>query len=257
MKSILLILAFFALSTSSFAEEITYMNGDEQLKGYVAYDKSEDRKLPAVLIVHEWWGHNEYVRQRADMLAKEGFFALAIDMYGDGRTASHPSKAGEFSSSVTSNAPLMTARFRAALEHLKTYDQVNTDKIAAIGYCFGGAVVLNMARSGEELTSVASYHGALDSIVEPKKGDVTSKIYVFHGGDDSLIPEKKVKAFKDQMDSVEADYKFITYPGVKHSFTNKGADKVAAEFNLPLKYDEEADKDSWAKTIEWFKKDLN
>src|SRR5690349_13241300 len=144
-------------------KEVTYRNNGETLKGYMAYDDNIKEKRPGVLVVHEWWGHNEYARKRARMLAELGYTALALDMYGDGKQANHPEEAGKFAGEVAKNLPLAKARFEAAMKFLKEQPEVDVSNIAALGYCFGGSVVLQMARMGEDLKGVASFHGGLST----------------------------------------------------------------------------------------------
>lgn len=242
--SALLLSALYARAEIS-TKEITYSDGTTDLKGYVAVDESIDSKRPGVIVVHEWWGHNPYARKRAEMLAKEGYIAFALDMYGEGKTAEHPSDAGDFASKISQNAPLARKRFEAALDELKQHPQVNPEKIAAIGYCFGGSTVLDMARMGVDLDGVASVHGGLDTQIEAELGDVKAKILVCHGGSDPFIPEEKVRAFRIEMDALGADYTIEIYPEATHSFSNPDATAMGEKFDLPLRYSEEADKQSW------------
>jgi len=226
-------------------EEITYSANGTELKGFLAFDTEAPTPQPGILVVHEWWGHNEYARKRAEMLAELGYTAFAVDMYGDGKTAEHPKDAGAFASAVMSDPEAAQKRFVAAMDLLKQQPTVNPDRIAAIGYCFGGAVVLNMARLGVEgLDAVASFHGSLSSPIEPK-GPIKARILVAHGADDGFIPEEQVTAFKKQMEEAGADMTFISYEGAKHSFTNPGADKAAEQFDLDIGYQKEADEKSW------------
>ncbi len=225
-------------------EEITYATDSTNLKGYIAFDENATEKRPGVLIVHEWWGHNEYVRERADMLAELGYTAIAVDMYGEGKQADHPDDAGKFAMSVFSNLPEATARFNAALEVLKGHESVNSDKIAAIGYCFGGSVVLTMANSGADLDAVAAFHSGVQLPVMPSS-DLKAKVLVCNGAEDPFISPESITAFKSAMDSINADYQYIAYPGVKHSFTSKAADANGEKFGLPLAYDADADAKSW------------
>lgn len=233
--------------------EVSYKQGDTVMNGLVAYDDAIKTKRPGVLVVHEWWGHNDYARKRARMLAELGYTALAVDMYGDGKTADHPDDAGKFSSAVGGNPPLAKARFDAALDTLKQQPMVDSDNIAAIGYCFGGGIVLGMARMGTEIDGVVSYHGSLATPTPAQKGDIKSRILVFNGADDPFVKPEQIEAFKQEMAAAGADYRFVNYPGAVHSFTNPDADAFGKKFNLPLAYDEEADKDSWAQTQAFFK----
>lgn len=225
---------------------LTYRGGGAELTGYLAWDDKLEGKRPGILVVHEWWGHNDYVRERARQLAAMGYTALALDMYGDGKQASHPADAKKFMTEVISNMDLAKARFRAAMDLLEQQPTVNAEDIAAIGYCFGGAVVLHMARFGYELDGVASFHGNLSTQSPARKGDVQARVLVLHGADDPFIPQEQIDAFKAEMQAANVDYEFIAYPGAVHSFTSKAADEHGQKFDLPLAYNEEADRKSWA-----------
>ena len=244
-------------AVESFAEvitrEVSYKQGDTVMNGLIAYDDSIKTKRPGVLVVHEWWGHNAYARKRAHMLAELGYTALAVDMYGDGKTADHPDDAGKFSSAVGGNLPLAKARFDAALDTLKQQATVEEDNIAAIGYCFGGGIVLAMARMGTDIDGVVSYHGSVATPTPANKGDIKTRIRVFNGADDPFVKAEQIEAFKKEMESAGADYKVVNYPGAVHSFTNPDADAVGKKFKLPLAYNEKADKDSWQQTQDFFK----
>lgn len=232
-------------------EEVTYATDSTTLKGYIAYDENANDKRPGILIVHEWWGHNTYVRQRADMLAELGYTAIAVDMYGDGKLADHPDDAGKFAGSVMSNLPEATARFNAALKILKSHPSVDSEKIGAIGYCFGGSVALTMANSGVDLDAVAAFHSGVQLPIMPND-KLKAKVLVCNGADDPFISPESITAFKSAMDSIGASYDYIAYPGVKHSFTSKEADANGEKFGLPLAYDADADAKSWASLQELF-----
>jgi len=250
MKTVLaatvLFLAAISLSHAAVqGREVTYSANGTTLKGYVAYDDAVKGKRPGILVVHEWWGLNEYARKRARMLAEHGYTALALDMYGDGKQAHHPDDAGKFASEVSKNAALAKARFDAAFELLKKESTVDADNIAAIGYCFGGSVALNMARIGEPLKAVVSFHGGLGTDHPAEHGKVQARIASFTGEDDPMIPATQVAAFRQEMDKAGVTLEVVTYPGVQHAFTNPEADKYGKEFKLPLAYNAAADKDSW------------
>lgn len=225
-------------------KELMYTNDSTTMKGYIAYDDNATEKRPGILVVHEWWGHNEYSRERADMLAELGYTALALDMYGDGKQAEHPDDAGKFSGMVMSNMPAAKGRFIAAMNELKNHHSVDSDKIAAIGYCFGGSVVLTMANAGMDLGAVAAFHSGVALPIAPNE-ELKAKVLVCNGADDPFVSTESVDAFKAQMDSIGADYKYISYEGAKHSFTSKGADTNGEKFGLPLEYNAEADQKSW------------
>lgn len=229
-------------------KEVTYTADGITMKGYLAWDDAVQGKRPGVLVVHEWWGHNDYARQRARMLADLGYTALAVDMYGDGKTASHPKEAGAFAGEVRKNAAGAKARFLAAEDLLKKEPGVDGDRIGALGYCFGGTVALEMARQGVDLKVVASYHGGLSTDHPAQAGAVKARVASFTGAADPMIPEAQVEAFKQEMTQAGVDFTTVVYPGVKHSFTNPQADAYGREFSLPLAYDAAADRDAWTKT---------
>ncbi|MDP2806442.1 MAG: dienelactone hydrolase family protein [Gallionellaceae bacterium] len=253
MKNILLFAGLFFASATSFAavqgKEITYSANGTTLKGYLAFDDAVKGKRPGVLVVHEWWGHNEYARKRARMLAERGYTALAVDMYGDGIQALHPADAGKFAGVVNKDAALAKARFESALDVIKKEKTVDGNSIAAIGYCFGGSVVLNMARIGEPLKVVMSFHGGLSTENPATAGTIKARVASFTGEDDPMIPATQVTAFRQEMEKAGVIYKAVTYPNTKHSFTNPDADKYGQEFKLPLAYNPVADKASWDESM--------
>jgi dienelactone hydrolase len=227
-------------------EEVEYKAGNTVHKGYLVYDDVIAGKRPGVLVVHEWWGHNEHARNSARKLAEAGYVALALDMYGDGKRADHPDQAGKFAGEVGKNLPLMKSRFGAGMKLLRKQAQVDGKRVAAIGYCFGGSVVLQMAREGENLRGVASFHGGLATEHPAKPGKVKARVLVLNGADDLMVPAEQIAAFKKEMESAKVDYKLVNYPGAKHSFTNPDADANGAKFNMPLAYNAKADQESWA-----------
>lgn len=227
------------------AKTVEYSADGVVMKGYLAYDKNMKGRRPGVLVVHEWWGHNEYARKRARMLAEMGYTALAVDMYGDGKQADHPEDAGKFSSELMKNFDMAQKRFKAAMDFLKKQRTVDRTNIAAIGYCFGGGIVLNMARQGADLKGVASFHGGFAAVKPARPGEVRAKILVLHGADDKFATAEQITAFKKEMKDAGADMTFISYPGAIHSFTNPDADMLGKKFNLPLGYNADADKKSW------------
>lgn len=227
-------------------KEVNYSAEGTALKGYLAYDGAKKGKRPGVLVVHEWWGHNAYARKRAEMLAELGYVALAVDMFGDGKTADHPKDAGAFAGAVMNDIETGEARFRAALDLLKSQDQTDPERIAAIGYCFGGAIVLHMARIGMPLDAVASFHGNLAPKKVAEEGKVKARILVCNGADDSFIPQEQIDAFQREMNDAGVDFTFESYPGAVHGFTNPEATALGKKFGLKLAYNEAADQKSWA-----------
>ena len=227
-------------------EEVTYSADSVNMKGYLAYDVSKQGKRPGVLVVHEWWGHTPYARHRADMLAELGYVALAVDMYGDGKTADHPKDAGKFAGEVMKRGPGAAARFIKAMEILKANPNVDVNNIAAIGYCFGGSTVLNMARQGLDLKGVVSFHGGLSTGTPAKKGEVKAKVLVCNGGADKFVPQTDIDVFKKEMENAGVTYTFKSYDGAIHGFTNPGADSLGKKFEMAIAYDAAADSASWS-----------
>lgn len=234
-------------------KEISYTADSVTMNGYIAYDANADGKRPGILVVHEWWGHNDYSRLRADMLAELGYVALAVDMYGDGKIAAHPEDAGKFMTEVISNIDGAKARFESALEALKANENVDPEKIGAIGYCFGGSVVLSMANAGYDLDAVAAFHGGVGLPIWPGENEVKADILICNGADDPFITAESVTNYKNIMDSAGVSYEYISYPGAVHSFTSKGADAINEEFpQMPVAYNAPADSASWAKMKQLF-----
>ena len=231
-------------SASIKEEAISYTSGSTTLNSYVAVDTTNTNKRPIVLVVPEWWGLTEYPRIRAKQLAQLGYLAVAVDIYGEGKVAGNPDDAQKAATPFYQNPQEAKARLDAALAKAKTYPQADTSKTAAIGYCFGGSVVLNAAKLGADLDGVVSFHGGLEG-VPPRKDLLKAKILVCHGEADSFVPQPLVSQFKKGLDSIGANYIFKTYPNATHAFTNPDADKKAEEFKMPIKYNGAADTASW------------
>ena len=230
-------------------ETVEYKAGDMTLKGFLAYDDATTDKRPAVIIVHEWWGLNDYVKRRAQDVAKLGYVAFAADMFGDGKTTTDPKEAGKLAGSVKSDPKVELARAQAALDVLKKRPEVETNRIAAMGYCFGGSVALDMARAGWPLAGVVSFHGALATKTHAEAGKVKAKILACHGADDPMVPADEVMGFQDEMRKAKADWVFTSYANAVHAFTNPDADK----FGIPgVAYNEKADKRSWEAMKDFF-----
>jgi len=232
---------------------VEYVSGGTTMKGYLAYDDRLPDKRPGILVVHEWWGHNDYTRRRARMLAELGYVALAVDMYGEGKQAAHPDDAGKFSGEIRKNMDLGRQRFRAARKVLEEQTFTDPGRIGAIGYCFGGSVVLQMARDGMDLAGVASFHGGLSTDAPAKPGEVKAKILVLTGADDKFVPPEQVEAFRQEMRAAGADFRIVSYPGALHGFTNPDADGAAKKFNMPIGYNADADRKSWDEMRKFFK----
>lgn len=223
-------------------EDVEYHQGDTTLQGVIAWDDAVTGKRPGVLLVHEWWGLNQQTRNQAVRLAKLGYVAFAVDMYGKGKTATHPKDATAFMTEATSDFEREKARFDAAVTLFKQRPQLDANKLAAIGYCFGGGVVLDMVRSGESFPLVATFHGSLKSKQTLKPGNKT-RILVLHGAEDPMVTQEQVAGLKKELDAAHMRYEVVQYPGAKHGFTNPDADKTGVP---GLAYDAKADEASFA-----------
>jgi len=253
MKKILASIIIFACVSAAQAEiktkVINYKDGSTKLQGFLAYDDAIQGKRPGVLVVHEWWGHGDYVRMRAKKLAELGFIAFALDMYGKGVYAKDHKEAAALSGEFRKDNPKALKRAKAGLSILKKHKLTNTSKIAAIGYCFGGSTVLALARAGWDLAAVVSFHGGLATNA-PAKGPIKAKVLVNHGGDDGFVKPEDIAAFQKEMNDAGADWQMNIYGGAVHSFT------VEAAGNDPSKgmaYNKEADRRSWAAMKNLFK----
>lgn len=248
----LLVLALFAVSASlpGYAavreEAVNYKDGDTALKGYIVYDDARQGRRPGILVVHEWWGITKHVRDSARDLANKGYTAFVVDMYGDGKTAGDPKTAGMLSGAVRKNTAVQSSRFNAARAQLVKHRTVDPKRVGAIGFCFGGSVVLDMAREGTDLAGVAAFHAGLGTQQPATAGKVKAKVLVLNGADDPFIKPDSVEAFKKEMEAAKVDYRYVNYPGAVHAFTNPEATAAGKKFNLPLAYHPEADKQSKA-----------
>jgi len=255
-KQLLSVLLLSLISMTAHAEvqtrEIVYQVGDSEFTGFLAFDDAIEGKRPGILVVHEWWGHNAYARKRVEMLAGLGYTAFALDMYGTGKLADHPDDAKAFMMAVTGDVPELKKRFQAGLNILLDQPSVDREKTAAIGYCMGGGISLNMARTGVDLDAVVVFHGSLGSKEPVKAGQVKAEIMVFTGAADPFVPEAQVQGFEQEMQAAGVTYSLTRYPGVKHSFTNPEADGFAERFNMPMAYDKAADEDSWQQMLKFF-----
>jgi len=221
---------------------VAYKHGDVDLEGFLAWDDAGADKRPGVLVVHEWWGLNDYAKSRAEQLAKLGYVAFAADMFGKGKVTADPKVAGEWAGHMRGNVEAWMARARVALDVLRAHQRVDPKKVAAIGYCFGGSTVLGLAFGGADLAAVVSFHGALSETTPEQAKAVKGRILVCHGADDAFVPADVIGKFRAVLDQAKTPYQFVAYPGAKHSFTNPGADKYGVD---GVKYDKAADAQSW------------
>jgi dienelactone hydrolase len=246
-------LAVLACATSALAEVQTevveYRHGDAVLEGYLAYDDAIAGERPGVLVVHEWTGLGNYAKARAEQLAELGYVAFAVDMYGKGIRPQMPEEAGAQASIYRSDRQLMRDRANAGLQVLVDNELSDDDRIAAIGYCFGGGTVLELARSGAPIAGVVSFHGNLDTPDPTDAANIQGKVLVLHGADDPYVPAEQVTAFEQEMRQSEVDWQLVAYGGAVHSFTNPSSGDDPSE---GAAYNEAADRRSWAAMRQFF-----
>ena len=251
--------AIVALSFSGTAyatiqeEAVTYKHGDTVMKGFIVYDNASKAKRPGIVVVHEWWGITKHIHDEARRFASLGYTAFIADMYGDAKTADNPKDAGALSGAVRKNPAAMLSRFIAAKDLLSQHATVDPSRIGASGYCFGGSVVLDVARAGTDLRGVAAFHaglGAAGSTAEA--GKVKAKLLVQNGEADPFIKPESIEAFRKEMSAANVDLRYVSFPGAVHAFTNPEATAKGKQFNLPLAYDAAADKQSKAEATKFF-----
>ncbi len=229
---------------------VEYRDGDTTLEGYSAYDDSIIKgKRPAVLVVHQWMGLTDYEKSRADMLAKLGYNVFAADIYGKGVRPKDTKEAGTLAGKYKGDRELMRRRVNAGLQVLEQDPLTDTKKVAAIGYCFGGTTVIELARSGADIAGVVCFHGGLDS-PKPEDGkNIKCKVLVLHGADDPYTSAKDMTAFQDEMRKAKVDWQLVLYGGAVHSFTEKDAGN---DNSKGAAYNEEADRRSWEDMKQFF-----
>lgn len=225
-------------------ETISFTADSANLHGFVVYNDSVKGKRPAVLVLPEWWGLNDYPKMRARELAKLGYVAMAVDVYGDGKIADNPDSAKAYAGPFYMHPEKAKARIDAAIARIKAYDIVDSSKIGAIGYCFGGGILINTARLGDDLKGLVSFHGSLLG-TPAKKGMLRTKMLICHGNADKFVSPQDVATFKKQMDSIGASYTFIGYDSATHAFTNPASTETGKKFNMPIAYNAKADSASW------------
>jgi dienelactone hydrolase len=257
MRTLIAVAALALAANPSRAAVVTktveYDFDGVKLKGFLAHDDAAKEKRPGVLVVHEWWGLDEYAKGRCKQLAELGYVAFAPDMYGDGKVVDHPEDAGKMSKMVRENVKVWRGRAEAGLKQLKAQPDVDADKLAAIGYCFGGSTCLQLAYAGADLKAVVTFHAALPKPTPEEAKAIKPKLLICHGDADFFIPPEAIKAFRGALDEANAKYEFVGYPDVFHSFTVPGADKHMIK---GMKYDKAADTDSWKRTQALFKETL-
>jgi len=244
--AIVLLSASFALGEVKM-QTIEYKVGDETMEGFIAWDDSSKEPRPGVMIIHEWWGNNEYPRRRARQLAELGYVAFAADLFGQGKITDDPKQAAEWAGELRKNPDLAMERAAAGLDQLRQQSTVDQNRIAAIGYCFGGTMVLNMARRGMDVDGVVSFHASLDNLAPVTRTSVP--VLILNGADDKMVTTTQLKQVENEMTQAGADVEIINYPGAVHSFTNPRAD----DRNIPnIAYHKEADEKSWEAMKKFF-----
>jgi dienelactone hydrolase len=231
------------LQAKVITESVEYKHGDVELVGYLAYDNAVEAKRPGVLVVHEWWGLNDYAKKRTEMLAEMGYVAFAVDMYGKGVTAKNRDEAAGLCTPVASDTALTRDRAQAGLEVLLKNPHVDPKRVAAIGYCFGGSTVAQLAYSGADLAGVVSFHGSVQPPADADMKNIKARILICHGADDPMIPSDQILAVEAGLRKAGADWQLISYGRTVHSFTNPAADKAGID---GVKYNPDSDRRSWA-----------
>jgi dienelactone hydrolase len=248
----LVLAALAAPATAAIKHEpLTYHYGGKTFKGDLVFDDAIAEKRPGVLVVHEWKGLVPLTRRQAEAVAKLGYVALAADMYGDGRTAKDNQEAAQWATALRQDRPLMRARAQAALEALRKHPRVDGERVAAMGYCFGGGVALELARSGAPLRGTVSFHGNLDTPNPSDARNIKGQVLVLHGADDPMVPPEQVAAFQSEMRNAKVDWQMNSYGGAVHSFTNPEAGNDPSR---GAAYNEKAESRSWEALASFLKR---
>lgn len=254
IKLLMLTLSGLLLSTAVQAriitEAVTYTEAGDEYTGYVSYDDAIKGKRPGVMVVHEWWGLDDYAKRRSEMLARLGYVAFAVDMYGTGKVTDSADQAKEWMSEVTADVEWWRERAMAGIRYLKNHKLVDANRLAAIGYCFGGGTVIQLAYGGLDINGIVSFHGSLPVADESAFGNIKTRMLIAHGNADPFIPREILSKFQDTLDKAGADWNMITYGNVLHSFTNPKSDTRGM---AALKYDKQADEHSWQAMQQFFK----
>jgi dienelactone hydrolase len=255
MKTPALFLAALALYTASplcaaiKTEVIAYAQDGTELEGYLAYDDASTSPRPGVLLIHDWMGVGDYAKSRAKQLAALGYVAFAADIYGKGNQPADQKAASGLAGKYKGDRALYRARLQAGLDQLTSRKEVAAGQIAAIGYCFGGTGVLELARSGANLKGVVTFHGGLATPTPEDAKNIKCPVLVLHGADDPFVKPAEVAAFKEEMEKAHVKYEFVAYPGAVHSFTRPDAGN---DNSKGAAYNEAADKQSWAAMQKFF-----
>jgi dienelactone hydrolase len=241
LPALLLLVPTMTVHAEVKTKTIEYKHGDVSLKGFLAWDDAVQGRRPGVLVVHEFWGLNDYARKRAEQLAEMGYVAFAVDMYGEGKVTKHPKEAAKWAAMIRENGEKWVERAELGLKILRENPKVDADRVAAIGYCFGGSTVLKLAYSGAPVKAIVSFHGALPVPTEKEMDAIKAKILICHGAADTFIPEETIQKVRAALEKSKADWEMVYYSHATHSFTVPNA----AQSGLNIRYNPEADRRSW------------
>jgi dienelactone hydrolase len=255
MKFAIMLTTGLVLAMTSHAQAavktkaVTYSHDGVALKGYLVWDDAQTGKRPGVLVVHEWWGINDYAKKRAEQLAGMGYVAFACDMYGDGKLVDNPKDAGMLANGLRKDHKTWMGRANAAVKVLQDDPNVDPKKIAAIGYCFGGSTALELAHTAGPIAAAVGFHSALPPVDAAKAKNIKARILIAHGADDKFISDESIQKTKDAYDAAKVNYRFVAYPGAVHSYTVPDAD---ARMLAGMRYNADADRQSWADMTKLF-----
>lgn len=236
----------------SYSPRIAFAEEAETFEASVSLPKDMKDKVPLVVIVHEWWGRNDYIMKRSEMLNQEGFATLPVDLFGNNKSVDNPKDAGALAGPFYQNPQMGVDRLNKYIAEAKKDPHVDPSKIYVIGYCFGGSQALNLARSGADVAGVVSFHGGLESSL--KSEGIKARVLAINGLADPMVPPKQRTGFEKEMKALKADYKVVNYKGATHAFTNPKATEVGKKYNIPIAYNKQADEGSWKNLMEFLKK---
>lgn len=254
LTSLISLIFSTAVQAKIITETVTYTEAGDEYTSYLSYDDSIKGKRPGILLVHEWWGLDDYAKGRTEMLAKLGYLAFAVDMYGTGKVTDSADQAKQWMTEATTDVEWWRERALAGLNQLKKHRLVESDKLAAIGYCFGGGTVIQLAYGGVDIDGIVSFHGSLPVADESAFGKIKTRMLIAHGNADPFIARESLSKFQDTLDKAGAKWSMITYGNVRHSFTNPKSDSRGMD---ALKYDKYADQHSWNAMQVFFKEIFN
>ena len=237
---------------NSYSPVISFEENGNKFSSTVQLPKEFKEPLPLVVVIHEWWGRNDYIMNRAEMIKKEGYAVLPVDLFGNNQVVATPTEAQALATPFYQNPQMAIDRLNKYLEGAKKDPHIDPSKIFVIGYCFGGTQALNLARSGADIKGVVSFHGGLASSIQTPQ--IKAKVLALNGSADPMVPKKEVKAFEKEMKTAKADYKVVNYKGATHAFTNPNSTAVGKKYNIPIAYNKMADEASWREFLSFLKK---